>query len=281
MRHWISVTIILTSMPGSAWGSRLETANHIDAHYSLANGPREVASEGEAPEETVGHRGPNTKERERKKGQNKGSAPATAVQRHVLRNGEDQITFGIVRYVKQELAKSAGAPLQVKKSKAPLALTLHTRTKHKTRNPHGNCLHCHPEGASTDEKPLWTLEAPARRRFSSRYTSSTTDASTSGLSPMSALCLTCHDGVLASMSKPMSIGPDLSNDHPVSITYDSHLAAKDKKLAHPNDLPDTLPLFNGKIECSTCHNVHAPSGTKWLLRMSNSRSRMCLACHKM
>ena len=37
-------------------------------------------------------------------------------------------------------------------------------------------------------------------------------------------------------------------------------------------------LFNGKVECSSCHLVHDPSIPPFL-RKSNAGSQLCLTCH--
>ncbi|MCP4005042.1 MAG: hypothetical protein GY725_12685 [bacterium] len=82
----------------------------------------------------------------------------------------------------------------------------------------------------------------------------------------------------------------MTNNHPISIAYaDAGGAAKGMK-------PDTTPLGggtiadvldNGRVECSTCHDVHdkdAVSGTH-LLRESTKAgvgagaSALCLTCH--
>jgi len=83
-------------------------------------------------------------------------------------------------------------------------------------------------------------------------------------SSYSMICLSCHDGIL-------SLGTDLSNDHPISITY------SDFNLNYPPD--QRLPLFNNKVECSTCHDVHGNG--PFLLRISNGGSQMCLTCHNL
>src|SRR4029079_19336304 len=99
---------------------------------------------------------------------------------------------------------------------------------------------CHtPHGASGDA-PLWN-------RFSSAATyipcsSSTARATIGQPTGSSKLCLSCHDGTVAlgmvnSRSTPIqmqnnittipigpaNLGTDLSDDHPVSFTYDNAL----------------------------------------------------------
>jgi predicted CXXCH cytochrome family protein len=76
--------------------------------------------------------------------------------------------------------------------------------------------------------------------------------------------------------------PDLSNDHPVSFTWVTGISG----IIEPDNLMSgswgidgaELKLFNGRMECSTCHNVHDNAKAPFL-RMSNSNSIMCLSCH--
>ncbi|HXG57533.1 MAG TPA: cytochrome c3 family protein [Thermoanaerobaculia bacterium] len=37
-------------------------------------------------------------------------------------------------------------------------------------------------------------------------------------------------------------------------------------------------LVDGRIECTSCHNPHATE-TRSMLRIDNTGSRLCLACH--
>ncbi len=126
---------------------------------------------------------------------------------------------------------------------------------------------------------------------------------------VSRLCLSCHDGTVAtnaygqyaSSSKgaadkfitsgtPWLIGGngDLSNHHPIGFPYAA--ASVDDEIRIPstpltgtkggvaltiNDL-----LWGGKIECSSCHDVHNTknNGEKFLW-VSDNNSNLCLQCH--
>jgi len=108
------------------------------------------------------------------------------------------------------------------------------------------------------------------------------------------------------MTAQYRIGGDgyLANHHPIGFTYDN-VAAVDLEIFdsatavfdHTIDasippLP-TLPqinvagvtpvanvLWNGKMECSTCHAVHNTGNTgEKLLYVSDSNSNLCLSCH--
>ncbi len=109
----------------------------------------------------------------------------------------------------------------------------------------------------------------------------------------SRYCLSCHDGstmdafaytTLGSAAERISgrtaIGHMKGVDHPFSVSYTE---AKDvsptlKLRAAPTTA--TVPLFNDKVECASCHDPHS-CNTPLFLRISNDRSALCLACHDM
>jgi hypothetical protein len=91
---------------------------------------------------------------------------------------------------------------------------------------------------------------------------------------------------------PMTAQRNLSNDHPISFTYDSTLAAtpgialNDPGVNGANIAPLKLFTYGARVnvlECSTCHDPHEEGSTADntypFLRMSNFGSEMCLACH--
>lgn len=93
-----------------------------------------------------------------------------------------------------------------------------------------------------------------------------------------AVCMRCHPGGGSySVALTAMAGPDLRNDHPISMQY---------PLANANFVipPDAtrgwgdIKLYNGKVECPTCHAVHDPANAPFL-RTTNSGSALCLRCH--
>jgi predicted CXXCH cytochrome family protein len=42
---------------------------------------------------------------------------------------------------------------------------------------------------------------------------------------------------------------------------------------------NTNLLSSGKMQCSSCHDVHNSAGVLGLLRKSNAGSALCLTCH--
>lgn len=160
---------------------------------------------------------------------------------------------------------------------------------------------------------------------------------------ISKLCLSCHDGTIAigtvknrsgsggyqssaiSMSGVQGdgtmpagdfgestgftrrIGTDLTNDHPISFTYDTVLANKDGELRDPASEPEIgnrgpgvqrhVPLDNGQVQCNSCHDPHIrdeadPTKNIKFLRLnrfqkvsptntnfSEANDIICMACH--
>ena len=172
------------------------------------------------------------------------------------------------------------------------------------------CVACHtPHNADTTtaEAPLWN-HALTTSTFTV-YTTGTMDSAPGQPDGISKLCLSCHDGTVALdsfggasgasfISGPALLGTDLSNDHPISMTYDAALAVTDPGLNNPTTKVVTVGtapftatgtvtavmLSAGKVQCSSCHDVHnneviggAPGSP--LLRLSKAGSAICLACH--
>ncbi len=67
--------------------------------------------------------------------------------------------------------------------------------------------------------------------------------------------------------------------HPIAISYPTSTQSSDYRIPPDakNGWPDIL-LFNGRVECSSCHSVHNPAISPFL-RKSNNASVLCLSCH--
>ncbi len=155
------------------------------------------------------------------------------------------------------------------------------------------CLSCHAphRGTNPAAGPIWN-----HALSSASFTQSGAPLALTG---NSRLCMGCHDGVtavgnfaivnreiraspglanLAIQNLPganpaNNVGTDLSGRHPVSVLYPTTGASM-----RPIATLGPLPLQNGKVECSTCHDPHTNMYPKFL-RMSNAHSALCLACH--
>lgn len=182
------------------------------------------------------------------------------------------------------------------------------------------CIFCHTPHGATSQGPLWNRDASTATYTpywsgSLNATVAVPDATAgTGLATGSSpdLCLSCHDGTVAlnalvnqsandtdpvmgtgqevtdgklAEDRVANLGIDLSNDHPVNFEYNDALVSADGALVSPDSLNDCvvtgIPLFNGKMQCSSCHNVHEPgSGETYpFLRASSKGSQLCLKCH--
>jgi len=172
------------------------------------------------------------------------------------------------------------------------------------------CVVCHaPHNVATPViPPLWNHEVTTATYIV--YDSPTLDAGPLGQpSGSTLLCLSCHDGTVAVdsfggatgtqfISGPSNLGTDLSNDHPISFTYDTALATTDGGLWDPSGTTVTIGsggftrtgtiqevmLQADQLQCASCHDVHndfvaGGIGGDPLLLISKSSSKICLTCH--
>ncbi len=229
------------------------------------------------------------------------------------------------------------------------------------------CVFCHtPHGANIDldnnssddpedtvraSAPLWNrniTETNLSASFSpygsspgyQSYTLNTSFSAGWVPSPVSLVCLSCHDSALANSGSsgivttdgsfgdthnlvnmpnrsgadtpncaachpdggtvpPLwwQIGPDMSNDHPVSMAYPPNYAGwADDFYPAPNAVTGwtDIKLYKGRVECPSCHNPHNPGEIVYVddsypavpikyapfLRVTLDGSTLCLTCHK-
>ena len=161
------------------------------------------------------------------------------------------------------------------------------------------CIVCHTThnaDVSMTDAPLWNHEI-SEATFDV-YSSSSLNATTGQPDASSKLCLSCHDGTVASdnfggetagtnfVSGNQLIGTELTNDHPISFTYDAALATADGGLFDPTTTSSGMGgtidqdlLIGNKMQCASCHDVHNSSGLDKLLLVDNAGSALCLTCH--
>ncbi|AMV73357.1 putative extracellular tetraheme cytochrome c [Desulfuromonas sp. DDH964] len=201
------------------------------------------------------------------------------------------------------------------------------------------CIFCHtPHGGNTTG-PLWNRSLPGASTYT-QYNSVTLSSYLQGLSASrpvndeSLLCLSCHDGTISvnhllntsndigipettfvMMGDPTdthiinlgaggpNLGTDLSDDHPISFSYDSVLGdaiyqpggarvGQLRSVGTTVDITSALGWqgegvrFFGadhRVECSSCHDPHVDYITNTAYRpfliRPNTGSALCLACH--
>jgi predicted CXXCH cytochrome family protein len=154
------------------------------------------------------------------------------------------------------------------------------------------CVFCHTPHILEPVVPAWSRFQPAL--LYTPYSSPTMQADVGQPTGTSKVCLSCHDGTIAMSAVPspsgLLFGPyplderanltsDLSDDHPVSFTYDSALAAQDPELVNPAALPEEIWLDqNDQMQCTSCHDPHV-SLHPYFLVTETAYSRLCTSCH--
>ncbi len=190
------------------------------------------------------------------------------------------------------------------------------------------CVFCHtPHAANTGfpTVPIWNKATPASGSFTMYGTTVAGNSPDAQPNSPSLACLSCHDGVSginsvvnapgsggyvpgggfvdfmgqsgAAFTMPAGvtqIGTDLTNDHPVSITYVDTAPRPASLKPTTDNLLGTWSgattiadvLRNGKVECVSCHDPHlgATQSTTFLKRLgangaANAGSQLCLSCH--
>jgi hypothetical protein len=164
------------------------------------------------------------------------------------------------------------------------------------------CNPCHvynAENSNADNGYLIDYESDSLSSADSTY-----------LSGISKICFTCHDGTVATFghngnTDQTTVGDGTSNNHPVSVIYQVGDSTK-SRLYNPDitmsGLGNTITidmLKNGRIECTSCHDVHFSkeitackscpptkstayaSNKNVSLLKTNSKSALCLTCHKL
>ena len=91
-------------------------------------------------------------------------------------------------------------------------------------------------------------------------------------------CGKCHNGDIAHDITIKALGTDLRNDHPISMRY-AGLNFMDTDFRPPDTIDgftNGVKLYDGNVECMTCHDVHDPS--RELLLRANAEV-LCFTCH--
>ena len=177
------------------------------------------------------------------------------------------------------------------------------------------CVYCHipPDKNQADANamgsvPGWNRYEPATGAFN-LYDSRTLDNKVKTPSPISLLCLSCHDGTIAinslnnvpgpggagtygtpggssldgagklTTASNAYVGTNLQDDHPIGMIYD-HLQDGDfvPKTGNPTLYPDKLLYEGTYVECNSCHDPHDDTYGNFLVE-SNVNSALCGRCH--
>lgn len=181
------------------------------------------------------------------------------------------------------------------------------------------CVFCHAPHNAKPKLPLWNRDLSEADYTPYESTTLQASPKPDRPTGASRLCLSCHDGTIALNSyggrvltgtgggsgygwytqpdEPPTANPtymptdpvptknpnlqtDLSNDHPISFSYTSGLAAI-AQLVPPESLPSQVRLELGEIlQCNACHDPHNNEFGNFLV-IDNKRpgSPLCMACH--
>jgi hypothetical protein len=149
-------------------------------------------------------------------------------------------------------------------------------------HPDYGCESCHvPHNSVGDHNtvPLWN---PAHQETAlladAHYSGSNTlDATLTGPTGASKLCLSCHDGsysaIASTHSKEFSATGGmglLENTHPISFDY-AEVQALDDELKPIDQLPEGAVDGNGDMQCISCHDVHATAADYGSAEFANLR----------
>ena len=174
------------------------------------------------------------------------------------------------------------------------------------------CVYCHSPHGGVEGRPLWNREAPTGpyRMYDSGSIDMIADPQPTGISLM---CLSCHDGTMGldevvnhpndyagqPLGEPIEtcatdchnggnpdggfnwenvwLDPDkLRDHHPISILYDPSRDPDFNSVASVEAAG--LRLFDGKVQCASCHDPHSQQFSPFL-RVANSGSSICFVCH--
>lgn len=160
------------------------------------------------------------------------------------------------------------------------------------------CLPCHnvhTDEVHEDTAPLWNRTV--RTTSYTVYSSPTFNAVIGQPGGVSKLCLSCHDGTTAIdstdgvngsvfISGDARLGTAPGDHHPISFVYDTTLALEDGNLNDPattaSGLGGTIAenlLSDGRVECSSCHDVHNRNDFLPFIDIGGGEDRLCLICH--
>ena len=149
-----------------------------------------------------------------------------------------------------------------------------------------------------------------RKNYLVSYSTDTLSVSDSTeISGISKICISCHDGTVASIqhqnefSLLTTMNSNMVFGHPVSIKYPGgdfktiRYHDPEKTLSGLGGTIDSDLLYEGKVECISCHDFHFSreftacstcppvnleiSLGKGSLLKSNNKSSLCLTCRKL
>ena len=142
------------------------------------------------------------------------------------------------------------------------------------------CLQCH-QGASAGTVSIHA--ASYGRAHPPSKNALAASMQIEGVDAESRSCMGCHDGAAASEAGSHAVrlqANDPLSDHPIGVSMRPAATTRgaDFKMASPVAIDHRIRLTDGKVACSSCHNMYSQERAK--LVMSNQGSALCLNCHR-
>jgi predicted CXXCH cytochrome family protein len=157
------------------------------------------------------------------------------------------------------------------------------------RIPRDLCTACHTPHITNAQAPL-LVRRPAATQPTRSYRTAVGD-----LSEVSLICLSCHDGTIAPdvyagshaiqwydlSTGGVEPGKTRLTSHPIGVVYPPRNTETDYNSAAAAEQKGKVRFYDGRVQCTTCHDPHNTGRHQGMLRTSNERSRLCLACHRL
>jgi hypothetical protein len=87
-------------------------------------------------------------------------------------------------------------------------------------------------------------------------------------------CIACHDGTLGEGFVFAMPGSDIGMSHPVDVDYEAAAARHPGEYVPRAQLPPEVPLVQGKVACTSCHDGRSSEP-----HHIPSYESLCLSCH--
>lgn len=156
------------------------------------------------------------------------------------------------------------------------------------RVPRDLCMACHTPHLTAAQAPLLVRRPGATTQPTRSY-----QTAAGRLDAASLVCLSCHDG---------SVAPGVyAGSHATTWFEHSTVGAsrgRPRMTSHPIGVPlptgdptchspaaavqsGAVRLYDGLLQCTSCHDPHNTARHPGMLWISNDRSRQCLSCHRL
>jgi predicted CXXCH cytochrome family protein len=160
---------------------------------------------------------------------------------------------------------------------------------------HNYCEYCHvPQAQLGGGAPRWqTSGAGHGIRCCVLYRGALAGHVGSDAAELSLICLSCHDGAIGPDSYGRSLGEMsargdhlLAGGHPVSVGFSPgrdlrrfNAAGKASATGVETRFAPGELLRGDRVECVSCHDVHAADSGPYMLRAHATPTEMCVSCH--